>query len=790
MTIPVRLVYSSAPADDVFRDRLSAHLRPLVQNGSLTEWSEYLIVPGSEIAKELQKAWQEADILLVLLSADYFASPEFDEARIQQALERHKAKQLLILPVIVRPCDWQATLFASLQCLPRNQQPITKWEHQDDAFHAIEQELYQIISQHQSPALPLSPLNREQKTNRQIMLNRVRKIWITELYEQSLRHATWVDLHLQTRPDILPNPWSMMVQELDQKPRVLPPDTSILQIFDEADEELLILGEPGSGKTTVLLYLAKSLLALAEQDEKRRMPVIFNLSSWSQKRLPLDQWMLEELILRYKISRKVGQAWLDAHQIFPLLDGLDEVEESARAACVQAIIHLKEQSADYLPCVICCRMGEYENLSTRLPFQYAIMLLPLSDNQIERYLSSISGNLDALREALREDRELFELARRPLLLSVFTQAYQDHVSLDLPANTAPEIYPLVLFRQYARQMLERRKEFTRGTKQQAQRWLTYFAQQLYQRQSLFEVEELQPSWLPDQTQRWYIQAMILVYGLTFSLCGAVIFWLTYGIVFGLFYRTPEKLIFGSTFGLLLGLAGGLTGGLTFGLTFRQHQTIHPAETTSWSWTGAGKGLGIGLLGGLGAGLLGGLLADILVGPNGALLLGSVLIILIGLVGGLVGGLAPGKVSTRASLTPNEGIWRSGRRGFIAVLLFAILVGLLSSWIVILFEANLNNLTESLILGITLGAVAGPVYGLAFNLTGGRTGMAAFLQHFVLRFFLWKLDLLPWQLVAFLEEATERLLLRRVGGGYTFVHRLLRDALATQNIQPPKPTQQD
>jgi hypothetical protein len=63
--------------------------------------------------------------------------------------------------------------------------------------------------------------------------------------------------------------------------------------------------------------------------------------------------------------------------------------------------------------------------------------------------------------------------------------------------------------------------------------------------------------------------------------------------------------------------------------------------------------------------------------------------------------------------------------------------------------------------------------------GGRTGIAAFLQHFVLRFFLWRLNLLPWRLVAFLDEATERLLLRKVGGSYIFVHRLLRDVLAAK-----------
>ncbi|HEY0755289.1 MAG TPA: hypothetical protein VGD98_15120, partial [Ktedonobacteraceae bacterium] len=94
----------------------------------------------------------------------------------------------------------------------------------------------------------------------------------------------------------------------------------------------------------------------------------------------------------------------------------------------------------------------------------------------------------------------------------------------------------------------------------------------------------------------------------------------------------------------------------------------------------------------------------------------------------------------------------------------------------------GNLAYAAILGLIIGGGAGLVLGLAFNLVGGRTGMAAFLQHFVLRLFLWKLGLLPWKLVAFLDEATERLLLRKVGGSYLFVHRLLRDVLATPNAQ--------
>jgi hypothetical protein len=119
-----------------------------------------------------------------------------------------------------------------------------------------------------------------------------------------------------------------------------------------------------------------------------------------------------------------------------------------------------------------------------------------------------------------------------------------------------------------------------------------------------------------------------------------------------------------------------------------------------------------------------LLAKIIAGAEGALPPGSVLTVFTGLAEGLVGGLAPGKLPARVSLTPNEGIWRSGRRGLIAMLIFAVVVGLLSGWIVVHFGTYLNSLTYILILDATFGAASGLVYGLAITTqveNTGRTG---------------------------------------------------------------------
>ncbi len=767
----MRLVYSSAPADESLRTQLAAYLHPFVQKEGIVEWYEQLIPPGADVVRTRREAWRSAEVLILLLSADYFLSEACDADEVRYALERRQRGQLLIIPILLRPCDWQSTFAAHLQCLPRDGQPVTTQENQEAALFEVTQEIRRQVAALKLPASPLSPL---QRTNRQRLLKKVRTFWIEGLLEPSLRQTTWIDLHLQSQPGAVENPWHLIVQELGRKPQPLPPGTSIIQVFDQADEELLILGEPGSGKTTLLLFLARTLLDRAEADESRRAPVVFNLSSWPQQRLPLDRWMVEELKIRYQIPQAIAQAWIEADQIFPLLDGLDEVAESARSACAQAIIAYSHRSTEHTPLVICCRNQEYQELAVQLPLQYAVVLLPFTDDQIEIYLSSVSGPLDVLREVLREDRELFELARRPLMLSLFTQAYQGAAATDLPAASAQGNYPQALFRYYVKHMLTRRARWPQGSEAEVYRWLSYLARQLYlQQQTIFTVEYLQPTWLPERHRGWYRWSLPLVYALTFGLFFGPIFALAFSYVYWLLIG---KFGFGLILGLILGIVGGLTGGLVFGLAFRQQRTIQPAEASAWSWPAAGRGALLGLAGGIVIGLLAGVVGGALVGPAGGSVVGLAVVLVVGFAGGLVGGSSPLQLPERSTLAPNEGIWRSGRRGLVLVLFAVLVFGLGAGTVFGLLGRSIADLLYAWLYGLLLGAGAGLIFGLAFGRVGGRTGLAAFLQHFTLRFFLARHKLLPWQLVAFLDEATSRLLLHRVGGSYLFVHRLLRDVL--------------
>ena len=109
-----------------------------------------------------------------------------------------------------------------------------------------------------------------------------------------------------------------------------------------------------------------------------------------------------------------------------------------------------------------------------------------------------------------------------------------------------------------------------------------------------------------------------------------------------------------------------------------------------------------------------------------------------------------------------------------------------------------GLSGGLILGLVVVLIMGLILGLV---AGGDSrfilgqvvfgGIGTFVRHFALRKLLAHYDYLPWRLVPFLEYARERLLLRRVGGGYIFIHRTLQEYFASQDTsfgqrgsQPP------
>jgi NACHT domain len=251
-----------------------------------------------------------------------------------------------------------------------------------------------------------------QNQNRVRMIRRLRRSY-SDLMSQSLQGAAWLELEIASKPDAVQNAANLLLRMERSTEELLPAGTSITQAYDEAGHELLILGEPGAGKSTLLLNLAQQLLVRAETDETHPLPVILPLSSWAVKRLPLQEWIAEQLGEIYNVPRKLSEQWLQEDGILPLLDGLDEMEETARSACVAAINTYKRDHLTEL--VVSSRTTEYKAAASchRLALQGAAIVQPLTHEEVHAYLIEAGEPLTTLRRTLRENRTLLDLATIP-----------------------------------------------------------------------------------------------------------------------------------------------------------------------------------------------------------------------------------------------------------------------------------------------------------------------------------------------------------------------------------------
>ena len=142
----LELFYSYARADERLRDQLDKHLKLLQHEGFLRSWYDRNISAGKLWDKEIRTHLNAAHIILLLISADFLDSDYCDEVEVQEALRRHRAGEARVIPVILRPCDWESS-FGYLQALPKNGKPVTKWLNRDAAFTDIAKGIRRVIEE-------------------------------------------------------------------------------------------------------------------------------------------------------------------------------------------------------------------------------------------------------------------------------------------------------------------------------------------------------------------------------------------------------------------------------------------------------------------------------------------------------------------------------------------------------------------------------------------------------------------------------------------------------------------
>jgi len=146
---PLSLFFSYAHEDKPLRDQLEKHLSDLKRSNQITVWSDGDIVPGEEWEPAIFKNLEEADIILLLISADFMASDYCYGKEMQKAMERHKTGSATINPVLVRDVSYRNAPFSAIEALPvdttKRTKAVTSWSNLDEAYKNVSEGIRRTI---------------------------------------------------------------------------------------------------------------------------------------------------------------------------------------------------------------------------------------------------------------------------------------------------------------------------------------------------------------------------------------------------------------------------------------------------------------------------------------------------------------------------------------------------------------------------------------------------------------------------------------------------------------------
>lgn len=591
---------------------------------------------------------------------------------------------------------------------------------------------------------------------------------------------------------LMPQPKRQIESVKDGRIRLAESERTILETFDDEDVagQLLILGAPGSGKTTTLLTLAEQLLIRAENSVE--IPYIFELSTWQAEQQDIASWLMAQLKFEHSIDESVSRQWiLDGH-LLPLLDGLDEVDATRRQRCVQKINEFVTGKLGQ-PVVVCCRARVYDQIVQRGEEKLdslngSLRLQPLEIAQVQAYFERM-GRQDILT-ALQDSQGLGALAQPredadgsllsiPLFVQILVIAYQSDKKittklalLEAYITQRLSVEQRTTDRQLAKKKLLKirwahesiQKE---PDERETKRYLSWLAVKLNENAipNVFLIEQMQPSWLETKAQRQ--QYHIFSFLLVFMLLSFPVF-------------------------LAIGLAGSFAVGSVFGafVSFLSivigipdnWDKIKPVEKVQLPLRYAPKrkfatdvlrGLPFLVLSTLLLGPVAGLCFSLVsqqnISPIWCLILGNLSVLVFFLISYLIAHM---KNELEVRDTPNQGILSSTKNSFLSILFVSLVFVLLG-----LVLDQSFKIDDASAVGSILCILIAPPFG--FIVFGGFP----VVQHGVVRFLLHRQGHIPHNYAQFLRYTTERRLTQQIGGRFRFIHRELLDHFAAMYDSP-------
>ncbi|HSV66474.1 MAG TPA: hypothetical protein VLJ59_11285 [Mycobacteriales bacterium] len=542
--------------------------------------------------------------------------------------------------------------------------------------------------------------------------------------------------------------------------RELPTDYDITRVFAEYGDSLLILGAPGAGKSTLLLELAEAFLKGAtDAAHPGPVPVILNLESWAERREPLDRWLTRSLTQDYNIPQRSGRRLSAAGALVILLDGLDDVPYEHRGSCVAAVNRYRRAHPS-TGLAVCCRTHEYLESATWLALGGAVEIQPLEPRQVRGFIARAGPDLVGLLSLFDYDPLLREVLDTPLLLNIVALTYRGQTAPDIHLAGAVEGRRELLLDEYIRQALEHWAPSPVPLAQRV-RWLSRLAGgMLHCHQRVLHLLWMQPRLVePARKARTVVVAAAAVAGLggmvISGICCAALARLPYEVPIDM----PRTILYPLSVTYITGSTAFAGYSRVFAPPIRVHWSSISLPRELW-W-----GAVVAVAGGLPVGLIFSFVAGLRSGLAGAAIFGTILGLIV-VIQRSLRTLTQQESEDGRRMTGAEIVRVASRYG----VPFGVLVG------------TTYALVSTLYFGAAVGIGQGAIITVAFSTFGSyflwlAVGGRAYVQHYVLRVFLARHQVVPYRFEKFLTEMTKATIMRRRSGGYVFMHDLVQAHLS-------------
>jgi adenylate kinase family enzyme len=556
-------------------------------------------------------------------------------------------------------------------------------------------------------------------------------------------------------------------------------DTKIYNIFHGKQRKLLILGDAGSGKSTMLQKLAHILLNRFTLDNEEPIPVIFELTYWNPHQ-SIQDWLVQELKSKYNLQKDIAEYWLNTGQILPLLDNLDE-QTKARKECRIAINNFLNRNVD-VPLVVSCRLKEYSKIDTRIQLN-VIELKPLPLKEIKSYL--ILAKQENLWREIKNSSDFKKYALFPLYVKLISEMNQP-----LPIVKKPDLisqdeyrkyYCDCLLNKYIKHQLAtdeaKKNKFhfldKQLKKESTEKWLIWLAKILEEhRIKDFFIERIQPNWLK------YEPHLLRRYLIVFGISSGLIYGLIYAAIISLFNK-QDSISPAIVSAIISALISVLIHGQVDEIILFEEFQISWDEIVAF-WKNPIQLLLCALIPIIISQIL--LQAFINYIPERILnnlgnspkiplimrnlwqLVEQLTVIIPIFTTILITVLFSGRKTEIKNIEiPNQGVRDSFGSAVTFMITGTTIVFSLHLIISYYFQPKNLNPIHSLVLGLSIGILIGLLCG----------GFAT-IQHYILRLILCWSGFAPWDYPKFLAYVVERGLILKRGGRYRFVHQLIRE----------------